>query len=91
MSEYLRILVWVVAQTTAAQAAPESAPSALVQHLRTYWLDPDRWTSAVDNLDEWLGRAVGSIERMRELLGRNGDRLARRRCRRSQSRVGCDL
>ncbi|MCO6454104.1 MAG: hypothetical protein J5I93_02210 [Pirellulaceae bacterium] len=34
MSEYVRILLWVVAQTVAAQAAPESDPSALVQHLR---------------------------------------------------------
>ncbi|MCO6454162.1 MAG: hypothetical protein J5I93_02500 [Pirellulaceae bacterium] len=58
----------------AAQAAPESNPSALVQHLRIYGLDPDCWTAAVDNFDEWFGRAVGSVERLRELLGRSGDR-----------------
>ncbi|MCO6456451.1 MAG: hypothetical protein J5I93_14230, partial [Pirellulaceae bacterium] len=83
MSEYVRILLWVVAQTVAAQAVPESDPSALVQHLRTYGLDPDRWTAAVDNFDEWFGRAVGSIERLRELLGRNGDRWVKgmRNCR----------
>ncbi|MCO6457131.1 MAG: hypothetical protein J5I93_17685 [Pirellulaceae bacterium] len=74
MSEYVRILLWVVAQTVAAQAAPDSDSSALVQHLRTYGLDADRWTAAVDNFDEWFGRAVGSIERLRELLGRSGDR-----------------
>ncbi|MCO6457036.1 MAG: hypothetical protein J5I93_17200 [Pirellulaceae bacterium] len=83
MSEYVRILLRVVAQAVAAQAAPESDPSALVQHLRSYGLDPDRWTAAVDNFDEWFGRAVGSIERLRELLGRNGDRWVKgmRNCR----------
>ncbi|MCO6458611.1 MAG: hypothetical protein J5I93_25165 [Pirellulaceae bacterium] len=55
MSEYVRILLWVVAQAVAAQTAPESYPSAQVQHLRTYGLDPDRWTAAVDNFDEWFG------------------------------------
>ncbi|MCO6453890.1 MAG: hypothetical protein J5I93_01130 [Pirellulaceae bacterium] len=83
MSEYVRILLWVVAQTVAAQAAPESDPSALVQHLRIYGLDPDCWTVAVDNFDEWLGRAVGSVERLRELLDRSGDRWVKgmRNCR----------
>ncbi|MCO6455544.1 MAG: hypothetical protein J5I93_09635, partial [Pirellulaceae bacterium] len=83
MSEYVRILLWVVAQTVAAQAAPESDPSALVQHLRTCGLDPDRWTAAVDNFDEWFGRAVGSVERLRELLDRSGDRWVKgmRNCR----------
>ncbi|MCO6455428.1 MAG: hypothetical protein J5I93_09030 [Pirellulaceae bacterium] len=83
MSEYVRILLWVVAQTVAAQAAPESDPSALVQHLRAYGLDPDRWTAAVGNFDEWFGRAVGSIERLRELLDRSGDRWVKgmRNCR----------
>ncbi|MCO6454152.1 MAG: hypothetical protein J5I93_02450 [Pirellulaceae bacterium] len=83
MSEYVRILLWVVAQTVAAQAAPESDLSALVQRLRIYGLDPDRWTAAVDNFDEWPGRAVGSIERLRELLHRSGDRWVKgmRNCR----------
>ncbi|MCO6455432.1 MAG: hypothetical protein J5I93_09050 [Pirellulaceae bacterium] len=74
MSEYVRILLWVVAQTTVARAAPESDPSGLVQYLRSHGLDPDRWTAAVDNFDEWFGRAVGSVERLRELLDRGGDR-----------------
>ncbi|MCO6455431.1 MAG: hypothetical protein J5I93_09045 [Pirellulaceae bacterium] len=83
MSEYVRILLWVVAQTVAAHTAPESDPLALVQHLRSYGLDPDRWTAAVDNFDEWFGRAVGSVERLRELLDRSGDRWVKgmRNCR----------
>ncbi|MCO6459483.1 MAG: hypothetical protein J5I93_29575 [Pirellulaceae bacterium] len=83
MSDYVRILLWVVAQSTAARAAPDSDPSELVQHLRTYGLDPDHWAAAVDNFDEWFGRAVGSVERLRELLDRNGDRWLKgmRNCR----------
>ena len=45
----MRILLWVVAQTAAARSAPDSDPSGLVQHLRTYGLDPDRWAAAVAN------------------------------------------
>ncbi|MCO6458243.1 MAG: hypothetical protein J5I93_23300 [Pirellulaceae bacterium] len=59
MSEYVRILLWVVAQTTAARVAPESDPSGLVQNLRSHGLAPDRWTAAVDNFDEWFRRVVG--------------------------------
>ncbi|MCO6459250.1 MAG: hypothetical protein J5I93_28405 [Pirellulaceae bacterium] len=44
---------------------------------------PDRWTAAVDNFDEWFGRAVGSIDRLRELFNRSGDRWVKgmRNCR----------
>ncbi|MCO6455638.1 MAG: hypothetical protein J5I93_10120 [Pirellulaceae bacterium] len=61
----------------------ESDPSGLVQHLRTYGLAPDHWAAAVDNLDECFGREVGSVERLRELLDRNGDRWVKgmRNCR----------
>ncbi|MCO6459128.1 MAG: hypothetical protein J5I93_27785 [Pirellulaceae bacterium] len=83
MSDYVRILLWVVAQTAAARAAPDSDPSGLVQHLRKFGLDPDRWTTAVNNFDKWFGRAVGSVERVRELLNRSGDRWVKgmRNCR----------
>ncbi|MCO6455647.1 MAG: hypothetical protein J5I93_10165 [Pirellulaceae bacterium] len=47
MFENVRLLLRMAARTTAARAAPGSDPSALVQRLRIYGLDP-----AVENFGE---------------------------------------
>jgi hypothetical protein len=72
-SQYREIAEWVAEQTRIAMGQPPSVPDWLVQYLRSHGTDPDNWLRAVNEFHDWFGWAVGSSERLRELLERTGN------------------
>jgi hypothetical protein len=76
--QYLELAEWAAMQIYAEQAGRDPP-----RYFAREKLDPLQWRQAVDQFDQWFGRAVGRSKSIQRLLQRTGRRWLHgiRRCR----------